>query len=188
MKQITSKRKSAENHFYEILDKRFRDIRWGRKSGKTFFKFTVEANHEYNPNDVDIEYTVNFTKPKVEVFPVSRDGVSGKMRIIVSNLTFENNLTKYNALSASGYRDINSSLLFSSVSKAVTEYFEKEMSSAHAVSFAPASEKLRKAYKILSREAEKRGELVWASKDRSNGNFLLVRKDIWEKFVERMQG
>ena len=174
----------------EILDTRFKNVHWDRKSGEgTEFKFTVPGNAAYNPNDVDIEYTVNIQKPhKRRVVPAKADAIPGEPKpflVKLSSVTFRNHLTGYRTLGSGGYRDINAQLLFSTIAKIIVYYIESVSGTSQGITFVPAHERLRKAYNILAKVAEKRSELVWINPDRPS-NYILIRKDIFEAYKRKI--
>jgi len=174
----------------EILDTRFKNVHWERKPGEgTEFKFTVPGNTAYNPNNVDIEYTVNIERPKkLRVEPAKADAIPGEPKpflVKLSSVTFSNHLTRYQTLGSEGYRDINAQLLFSTIAKIVVYYIENVSVTSQGIIFVPAHGRVRKAYNILAKVAEKRSELVWINPDRPS-NYILIRKDIFEAYKRKI--
>jgi len=165
----------------EFLDKMLKGIEVvnNSKSKGASYKFTFEGDDpKINPNPFPITYTVSFSRPKAKVITV--DG-HPSMKVMTSELTFSNNKSDMSTMKSKGFQDVNSSILFSSVAAIVLKFFDTQ-NWADAINFVPAHEGLFPAYKILSMEASKKGDLVWTNPS-TNRPFFLVRGSVYKEFL-----
>jgi len=144
--------------------------------------FYLDPNTEINPNDIGFTYDVKFSPPSKGTVK-TKDGPG--MKAYLSTLTFSNSVTGMNDVVQSGYQALNSALIFSTIAAIVIKYFERNTKTM-AITFTAAQQDLHKAYKILAREAEKKGPLIWANPSDSPTAYYIVRKDVYKKYLQRL--
>lgn len=129
-----------------------------------------------------IQYTVRIANPTPANIQIYRDEVpeGTKIRVRTHTLTFSNNVSSMSDLHANVGK-----LVFSTVAKIVDYFVDTFSNTFQAMSFTPAQPRLKTAYEILSREAEREADLVYANKKvgRDMGFWILLYKPLWQKLL-----
>lgn len=165
----------------ELFDTRIKNVNMKKERDKVTFTFDVGADNSINPNPFPIHFRVWFSKPSPRVITTSY----GKMKIFASELMFDNDKTGMSSFKSHGFKDINEGIIFSTISAIVIKYFERT-SKTQGIHFTAAHQGLHKAYKILSREAERKGPLKWANPSSSPTRYYIIRQSIWESYLNKV--
>jgi len=167
----------------EMFDTRVKNVEFKNVKGGVEATFYLEPNTEINPNDFGVTYIISFGKIKPEVISAS---IGPGMKVMTSTLMFENSVTKMSTFESYGYKNVNQNIVFSTIAAVVIRYFEKN-TKTQAITFTAAHQGLHKAYKILSKEAERKGPLKWANPTSSPVHYFIVREEIWKMYEIRLQ-
>ena len=80
-------------------------------------------------------------------------------------------------------------LIFSTIAKILDVFVNTYSSKFQCLSFTPANDDLIPVYEILSKEAEKQSDLVYANKEtgKRNKKWYLMNKTLWQRFLSIKQ-
>lgn len=194
----------------EIMDKSVKNIKSRiLNSGQAVFTFIIPRNipniNEYN---VDFEFTVSFTKAESEFVYIKRPDIfqkgSVKVKHKTSRLTFSNNITGMQDLGGeNGYMhkelDYPKDVVFSAfavygtIARILINYLNAVSDRyVQGINFSTAHTSLVKPYIILCKEAERKGELIWAdpnvSRNDTHASFDLIRKSVIDNIKNIVKG
>jgi hypothetical protein len=200
-----------EQRIQEIMDKAIKDIKKkvDNKTGLAQYEFVIEKNiPEINEYSKDIKFKVNFSeKMTISVRAKSPLLDNVGVRFFATNLTFSNSVSGMQELGdymiERGEYDLDSSgekipkkfssmAVYGTMGRILSDYMktvpEKVIQGLH---FTTAHSGLVKPYIILSKEAEKKGGLIWVNpfkyERQSRGRFDLIRKTLVTTIKQRME-
>lgn len=137
-------------------------------------------------SDVDdmesLTYTVSVKSGNLgSLIPIDRDGVRDSIKVLCSVVTFKNNMS-----SMANLKGNIGIMIFSTVSKVLSEFQKTYPQKFQCFHFTPAHNKLVGVYEILSRESEKQGNLIYANKNsgKERHSWYLLNTKIWKKYKE----
>ena len=166
----------------------FHNFRWERDKKDMVFGFTIDADNENNPYDKNIDLHFYFYNP----FPptrlrVNRDGTNGRMQIYntyITNKTRGPEEYRKNWRKLMGGIDVK--LFYPPVARAVIEYFKKKMHpKSQSMLFFGGDDDLNMDNGGFFQTVEEMSGGEFLKVKSSIGKYVLLRREIWEKFVEK---
>jgi len=139
------------------------------------------------PGATSITYKVTLTRltSTGRIIKVNREGLETQIKVFIHTLAFSNSL--------SGMSNLKSNLgtlVFSTIAKILTAFQDHYQDPAdfQCISFTPAYGDLVPVYEILSREAEKQGNLIYANKEtgKRDRHWYLLNKNIFNALLKRL--
>ncbi len=205
--KIIEQKDLLEMKIDEIMDKALKNVEKNidTKSGEAHFKFVVEGETpKVNTYPKDVKYSVDFHPRSLRTTSIKRSDLGlndVNIKLYTSSLTFSNDTSGMQELSDYMYNRYGYSkedyffstmAVYGTIARVLINYLKKVPKAVvQGISFTTAHPGLVKPYIILSKEAEKKGDLIWLEPFKYSGQgyagFDLLRESFFNVIKNKIK-